>query len=85
VKKEYAFEVGYTITCHAVNALCCAYTVFRKKSNIFIFTIYFSQFLGKFYETFSEYTSVNMSTDSNLILTESVKYSLCSDIIMTFL
>ena len=28
----------------------------QKKSNIFIFTIYFSQFLGKFYETFSEYT-----------------------------
>ena len=27
----------------------------QKKSNIFIFTIYFSQFLGKFYETFSEY------------------------------
>ena len=26
-----------------------------------------------------------MSTDSNLILTESVKYSLCSDVIMTFL
>jgi len=28
---------------------------FQKKSNIFIFTIYFSQFLGKFYETFREY------------------------------
>ena len=27
---------------------------------------------------------MNMSTDSNLILTESVKYSLCSDVIMTF-
>jgi len=27
----------------------------QKKSNIFIFTIYFSQFLGKFYETYSEY------------------------------
>ena len=27
----------------------------QKKSNIFIFTIYFSQFLGKFYETFSKY------------------------------
>jgi len=26
-----------------------------------------------------------MSTDSNLILTESVKYSLCSDVIITFL
>jgi len=26
-----------------------------EKSNIFSFTIYFSQFLGKFYETFSEY------------------------------
>jgi len=51
----------------------------QKKSNIFIFTIYFSQFLGKFYETFSEYPSVNMSTDSNLILTESVKYSSCSE------
>jgi len=25
-----------------------------------------------------------MSTDSNLVLTESVKYSLCSDVIMTF-
>jgi len=25
-----------------------------------------------------------MSTDSNLILTESVKYSLCSDVVMTF-
>ena len=27
----------------------------QKKSNIFIFTIYFSQFLDNFYETFSEY------------------------------
>ena len=27
----------------------------QKKSNIFIFIIYFSQFLDKFYETFSEY------------------------------
>ena len=27
----------------------------QKKSNIFIFTIYFSQFLDEFYETFSEY------------------------------
>jgi len=27
----------------------------QKKSNIFIFTIYFSQFVDKFYETFSEY------------------------------
>jgi len=29
--------------------------------------------------------SVNMSTDDNLILTESVKFSLYSDVIMTFL
>jgi len=49
-----------------------------------MFTIYFSQFLDKFYETFSVYPEVNMSTDSDLILTESVKYSLCSDVIMTF-
>ena len=40
--------------------------------------------MDKFYETVSEYPQVNMSTDSNLILTESVKYSLCSDVIMTF-
>jgi len=32
-----------------------AHTPCSEKSNIFIFTIYFSQFLGKFYETFSEY------------------------------
>jgi len=32
-----------------------------------------------------EYLEVNMSTNGNLILTESVKYSLCSYEIVTFL
>ena len=36
--------------------------------------------LDKFNETFSKYAWVNMSTDGNLILTELVKCSLCSDI-----
>ena len=34
-----------------------ASTPCSEKSNIFSFTIYFSQFLGKFYETFSEYVN----------------------------
>jgi len=54
------------------------YTVFRKKWYI-CFSIYLSQFWGKFYETFSEYPQVNMSTEGNVILTKLVKYSLCSD------
>jgi len=37
-----------------------------------------------FRETFGEYPQVNMSTDCDLISTESVKNSLCSDVIMTF-
>ena len=32
-----------------------------------------------------EYLEVNMSTNGNLILTESVKYCLCNDVIMKFL
>ena len=43
-----------------------------QKKVIVCFSIYFSQFLDKFYETFSEYEKVNMSSDANLILTESV-------------
>ena len=60
------------------------YIVFRKKWYICFFSIYFSQFLDKFYETFSEYPYANMSTGGNLILRESVKHSLCSYVIMTF-
>jgi len=59
------------------------YTVFRKKWYSCI-SIYFSQVRDKFYETFMEYLEVNMSTNGNLILTESVKYSLCSYEIVTF-
>jgi len=59
------------------------YTVFRKKV-MRLFPVYFSQFLEKFYETFSKYPLVNMSPEGNLILAESVKSSLCSYAIMTF-
>jgi len=48
------------------------------------FSVNFSQFLDKFYEIFSEYRQVKVSTDGNLILTKSVKYSLCIYAIITF-
>ena len=44
---------GFHVANRAVTLLL--YTPCSEKSNIFIFTIYFSQFLGKSYETFSEY------------------------------
>jgi len=55
------------------------YAVFRKKVIHLLFQICLTV-LDKFYETFSKYAWVNMSTDGNLILTELVKCSLCSDI-----
>jgi len=49
------------------------YTPCSENSDIFVFFTYFSQFLYKVYETFNAYPLVNISTDGNLILTESVK------------
>jgi len=57
----YTIVIIYTVYMHRV----------QKKSDSLLF-IYFSQFWDKFYETFSEYAYVNMSTEGNLILTESV-------------
>ena len=57
------------------------YTVFRKI--IYISRSFWTNL--KFYDTFSEYPQINMSSDGNLILTGSVKYSLCSYAIMMFL
>jgi len=61
-----------------------AHSVHRvEKSNTFY--MYLLQFLDKFYKTFSECPYINMWTDGDMILIQSFKYSLCSDVIMTLL
>ena len=59
------------------------YTVFRKKV-IYLFLPFISHSFWTDFTKLSVYIC-QQSTDSNLILTESVKYFSCSDVIMIFL